>query len=326
MEQAASGVIKQSGDVDPFSLGLEQLQAMCPLPLLKKQMKAEIDRVTDLTDGNGSGSVEMSFLAEYLLLNSTKDFQFLKRIYTNYVLRSIAYPVEEPVALPVKIQEKPNKTGYKKGNNEQLNRLSRLYSIDIEVLRMAQERGFLVFKDWIEFEVYGITDRSNKALEMCRLDGELFPATSKTPARFSHTIKNSDDSWPVGIMEAKNYPMILLLDGIPDFLAAFHVIKAEGAVDRVAPVAMVSAYSSISEAALPYFHGKHVRIVPHLDSTGDSSSQIWGKQLLIAGAATVDKVDLTSLAPLVLQKDLSDIMIMYKHGIEKEPMKWSILR
>jgi hypothetical protein len=207
------------------------------------------------------------------------------------VAHDAANVVGNPVA-PIKADGKPRKEGYIKGTEDQLNRLSQLHNVDMEALRMAQDRGFLGFKVLKKGEVYGVTDSSGNVVEMCQLNGRLFPAWKELPARKSHALNNSDKSWPLGILEAKDCPTILLTMSIPDFLAAFQVIKAEGAVDRVAPVAMVEADSSIGDEALPYFKGKHVRIIPHSDESGLETGIKWANQLLGVGDVKVDFINL----------------------------------
>jgi hypothetical protein len=88
----------------------------------------------------------------------------------------------------------------------------------------------------------------------------------------------------------------MLVEGLPDFLAAFEVVVAECALDRVAPVAMLSAASQIGSDALPQFKGRHVRIIPHEDDPGRKAAMNWKRQLLDAGASKVDFVALTGSA------------------------------
>jgi hypothetical protein len=171
-----------------------------------------------------------------------------------------------------------------------------------------------------------VADSSGNLVEVRRLDGQLFEAWEGLSERKSHTIKGSKKSWPVGILEAKDYPMIVMTEGVPDFLAAFQVIMTENAIDRVAPVSMLSASTSICDEALPFFIEKHVRIIPHLDEPGFNAGEKWAEQLKAAGALKVDFVRLDVVAQEEDQKDLCDILALYKDGMTYDSKKWSLLQ
>ena len=69
-----------------------------------------------------------------------------------------------------------------------------------------------------------MTDRTRYVAEARRLDGRPWEhidgAKSYTLPRGSKGRK----CWPLGIVEAEKYPAIALVEGAPDFLAAFHWI------------------------------------------------------------------------------------------------------
>ena len=175
-------------------------------------------------------------------------------------------------------------------------------------------------------EVYGLTDQSERVLELRRLDGQMFPATGVLGERKSHAVKGSQKNWPVGILEAQPYPMIMLVEGIPDFLAAHQIILLEGAADRVAPVAMLSATASIHTDALALFKAKHVRVFPHVDQAGIQGATSWRNQLHGAGAARVDFVDLSQFkCGREKIKDLCDFKDSHAVRYFSEPKEWRVL-
>ncbi len=177
-------------------------------------------------------------------------------------------------------------------------------------LRWAQDRGVLVFGRWYGTEVYGVKDASGRVVEIRKLDGSLFDAVGELGQRKSHALKGSQKSWPVGIQEAVACPMIMLVEGIPDFLAAHQIILEEGRQGYVAPVGMLCASVSISEEALRYFKGKHVRMFPHADIAGVQAARKWSQQLKEARVKKMDFYDFARgpIAKGEHVKDLCDLI------------------
>lgn len=211
-------------------------------------------------------------------------------------------------------KQKPDASRYLPGSDHQLGRLAKLRDIDARGILSAHLAGQLVFGTFIGHEVFGVTDSSGNALEIRRLDGHPFPAHGALAERKSHAVKGSRKNWPVGIADIGDKPMVLMVEGLPDFLAAFEIVVREDALSRVAPVAMLSAGSSIAPDALPLFEGRHIRIVPHADSSGRAAGVRWKQQLLDAGASKVDFYSVTAdtdkdTSPV---KDLNDYLPRYR--------------
>ncbi|MFN7139291.1 MAG: hypothetical protein ACK4UN_08130 [Limisphaerales bacterium] len=185
------------------------------------------------------------------------------------------------------------KDRFTKGTKAQLKRLANSRPYGLEGLEYASERGLLVFGDWYGSEVYGVTDQSGRLTEIRRMDGTTFPPVGSLPERKSHAIKGGEKKWPIGILEAENFPCIALFEGIPDFLEGHYIALWESVKDRVAPVAMLSASPEIHTDALPHFKGKIVRIFPHVDANGAGikGAEKWRRQIIAAGATRVDLFD-----------------------------------
>jgi hypothetical protein len=271
--------------------------------------------------GTNESGDEINFLARYLGLKEDFDFAVLVHIYKHFADGLV--PKERTVSTTTR---KPNREGFGKGAAEQLARLSGLRGIRVDALELAQERGFLVFGLWRGYEVFGLTDASGRILEVRRLDGQLFPAGDALAERKSHALRHSQKSWPVGILQGKDRPMIMLVEGLPDFLAAHQIILDEGAVDRVAPVAMLSANVQIHKDALEHFRGKHVRMFPHADDAGQNGAAQWKQQLTEVGASKVDFIDF-SLVKVEGKaiKDLNDILPHHLAGYRNDPETWRLL-
>jgi len=114
--------------------------------------------------------------------------------------------------------------------------------------------------------------------------------------------------------------MIVLVEGIPDFLAAHQIVIEEGRQGCVAPVSMLCASVSIAEPALPLFKGKHVRLFPHADEAGVKAAKKWSQQLKAAGVAKMDCYDFArvKVAPNEHVKDLCDLIGWRKSHPEYE--------
>ena len=94
--------------------------------------------------------------------------------------------------------------------------------------------------------------------------------------------------------EALPYPLVVLVEGGPDLLAAHHLALLAGVENDVGVVAMMGAGQKIHREALPLFTGKRVRITPHSDDAGQVAAKRWHDQLCVVDA-TVDAFRLEGL-------------------------------
>lgn len=263
--------------------------------------------------GTGESGDEIGFILQAKKLSPKKSF--LKALAFWKSIADGGTDTPDELALPEPEPRcKPDLSGFGPGTDGQLDRLASLRGIERQGLLVARERGLLVFGTFINQEVFGVTDASGNLLEVRRLDGQTFRPRGDLTERKSHALRGSSKSWPVGIANADARPMILLVEGLPDFLAAFEVVVREDALDRVAPVALLSASARISDEALPLFKGRQVRIVPHADTAGTPAAARWTHQLRDAGAVKVDHVRLTNspdgaASPV---KDLNEYLPIYR--------------
>ena len=274
------------------------------------------------TDESGD---EIALLARYWKLDEKKDFKAIVQRYQEIASQESNSPtapandLKPPQAAEVETA-RPNSSLFSPGTTEQLARLSTSRGISMEGLQWAQDRGVLVFGRWYGGEVYGVRDSSGRVMEIRKLDGSLFDAVGGLEERKSHALKGSQKKWPVGIQEAAGCSMIVLVEGIPDFLAAHQVVVEGGRQSVVAPVSMLCASVSIAEPALVFFKGKHVRLFPHADQAGVKAAQQWSQQLKAAGVVKVDFYDLArvKVAPGERIKDLCDLIGWLKIHPEHE--------
>jgi|GEM_PF-728236 len=310
---------------------LHQLKQLCPLPVLMEHLglgrhAKPSSKSPFRTDNNASWGIfesdngwrfrdegtsdtgaEIALLANHLRLDPRKNFLLLLGVYwaTAQKVSSGRTPVvqsgpstslnsaEEPMFLP-------GRTGFGPGTCEQHQQLARLMGVRVEAVDWAVERGVVVFGEWHGLQCYGVCDQSGRLFEIRRLNGLNFPAVGELQSRTSHTVKHSQKSWPVGLPEAEQAANLLLVEGLPDFIAAHEVIVASQLEGQWAPVAMLSAGFPISPDALPGFNGKQVLICCHNDADhqGGQAALNWGKQLQAANCAKVSVLDTRTLAGL----------------------------
>lgn len=265
--------------------------------------------------GTGEGGDEIDFLAHYLRLDAHRNFSLLVNLYDSLALEYQPSAQQLPGITPTEPKTPPDKTGYGPGTIDQIQRLSALRGISVGALDWAQNRGVLVFGTFNNHEVFGVTDRSGKVLEVRRLDGQPFPAFNDLDERKCHAVKGSQKSWPIGIQESLPYRNIVLVEGGPDCLAAHDFIFREQAEDKVnpkvhsAPVAMLSAAVRIADEALPFFANKLTAIYCHADEAGLSAAGRWKQQIeSINGQAVL--FDMTAVCGLTggKVKDLNDLL------------------
>ena len=236
--------------------------------------------------GNDDSGDEVTLIARLKGWDEQRDFKRIVAFYSETARKPD--PAEDLMVVHPQLRSTPpDLSGYSAGTNEQLNRLSLLRAISVAALRLASDRGFLIFGVRFNREVFGLKDQSGRLAEVRRLDGQLFPAFGSLPQHKSHTLTGSTKSWPLGLMEAATAPSIVLTEGLPDFLAAFDFMLREGKINSVAPVTMLSASTRIDESALHLFHNKAVRMFPHHDAAGTRAAENWTEQLR-GIASTID--------------------------------------
>lgn len=270
--------------------------------------------------GTGESGDEIAFLANYLRLDQREDYPLLLG-----VLWAVAQKVRRnsdvqpaPTTGEAETNQQPDRTGFGSGNCELHRELAELRGFSIGAVDWAVERGVLVFGEWHGHQCYGVGDSSKRLFELRRLDGLDFPAAGALQPRKSHTVKHSQKSWPVGLPEASTAANLLLVEGLPDFIAAHELIVAGQLMAQWAPVAMLSAGVAISKDALAAFHGKQVVICFHNDTEhqGLKGALKWRDQLEAAKCGKVSLLDTGKLADLAGGgiKDLNDYLVAAKSG------------
>ena len=182
--------------------------------------------------------------------------------------------------------------------------LGKMRQLSTAAVREAGERGFLWCCDSREGRAWLLRDAAGWVAVARRMDGKGWECIHGAKARL---VRGSRAAWPLGIEEALSFPAIALVEGGPDFLAAYHFILEAGVSGDVAPVAMLGAGLSIDKEAMKFFTGKRVRIFIDDDEAGRLAFARWSGQLALVGAA-VDGFNFSGLIRVDGEpvKDLND--------------------
>lgn len=216
-------------------------------------------------------------------------------------------PARPPIATERPETREPSKTwlrlqsNLRRGTVTELSDLATLRRLpSFAGLQLATEREQLFFADvwddgW-EYPSWILTDSSRRNAQARRTDGKIWDGIQAK----AKTISGCEAGWPVGISEVEGRD-IVLVEGGPDFLTAWHTIWDMGRARDLAPVAMFGASNPIHPEALPLFQGKAVWICAHRDDNlaGARAGARWRDSLLAIGARPefqyIDAKDLNDL-------------------------------
>lgn len=160
-------------------------------------------------------------------------------------------------------------------------------------LRMATLDGA---RCWI------IRSTCGKNAQARRLDGKPFHDGSLNlqPLK-AKTLPGSIASLPVGNYHDTRWPVVALVEGGPDVLAAYAGIYRLGLLDTVAVCGMLGASMRPPFGAVATMKGRRVRIFQHNDEAGQKAADGWARLIHNAGG-TVD-----IWTPTQAGADLNDI-------------------
>jgi hypothetical protein len=230
--------------------------------------------------GCGKGSV-VDFVAKGMGLSDAEACQEILR-RAGGVPQTPHFPREEKHAETAereKARKRESWPVFETPTGAEIKAIAELRGLSKEGVSLAAERGLLYCANSREGRAYIITDLRRKNAQGRLLSGEHW-----SPGAKAKTLPGGSAAWPVGLREASSFPSIALVEGGPDFLAAFHLAFCAGVEDRVGPVAMLGASNAIPDDALRYFAAKRVRIFQHDDETGRIAAALWAAQSIAAGA------------------------------------------
>jgi hypothetical protein len=163
--------------------------------------------------------------------------------------------------------------------------------------------GLVKFMRHNEKNCFIVTDATNRNAEIRNLDGKLFSNGKK-----AYALAGVDKSWLIGAELLNHSPdaNVLLVEGATDFLTAWDlnvIFRQDKSVreSKWLPVALLGAScKALHPECEKLLAGRHVRIVPDGDKSGDDMRDHW-TALLQGIGCSVDIVELPR------GKDLTDI-------------------
>ena len=278
--------------------------------------------------------------------------------------------------LPVELREKPPLPKMRQLRDEELEQLAKVRGLSVEGVRAAARVfGRIGFSPWpmwrrhssgrwlpmcathglkchlttsecVERPTYPswvATDETRHVAEFRRLDGSKYPTKAGDGIKSWST---AGKNWPLGAADMGDRMCVLLVEGAPDMLAAYHFLWGFQRLKHVAVVSMLGATARIGDEALPFFKGKRVRIcidadavqekktvdakgVEHVKRTrpGYDAAARWTEQLTQAGAA-VQGFDLSGLvrADGKAVKDLNDLALCNAATLEDEEIREAFIK
>lgn len=279
--------------------------------------------------GCGEGGSVIDYHALTRKISAAEAIKELSaRIRNGGANREPVLPTREVVAAKARTLRPMRLGDLQIGTRSDFAQLSVARNISLPALELASSRGFLRFFNRMGHRAWVITDRTRRNAQARRCDGASWQHIGGKKA---WTLPGYKAAWPIGIEEAQRCECIALVEGGPDFLAAFHFLLVELRENFVAPVAMLGSSNRIPEDVLPMFSGKRLRIFPHADGAqrnhaGLKAAARWEAQLLPIAAA-VDAFDFTELVQIGGQpvKDLNDLTNVDYDCSESERETWSMM-
>jgi len=211
-------------------------------------------------------------------------------------------------------RSKPHLSRFQLPLAAELQAIARDRALDQGAPSIAKRLGCLKCGHVCGYHSWILTDPLGWNAEARRFGRSTYPAYGELSERKAHTLKHSSKSWPVGLgvdqALIKNASLIAVVEGGPDYLAAWHFIYQAKRWD-VLPIAILGrAIHGLHSDALGLLRNKRVKFFPHVDSDNGGLEQISmiGDQLRAIGCQLTyfDLVGLRTLEGSPV-KDLNDI-------------------
>lgn len=164
------------------------------------------------------------------------------------------------------------------------------YAAEDEVLFMSEVDGH---RSWI------IRSECGRHAQARRLDGEKFELCGQQLK--AKTLAGSIASIPIGRFFDARWPLVVLVEGGPDVLAAYAAIHKLGLLDVVAVCGILGAGLKLPASSAATLRNRKTRILQHNDKAGEEAANRWAQQIWNVGG----KVDIW--VPDQAGADLNDV-------------------
>jgi len=177
--------------------------------------------------------------------------------------------------------------------------LANLRNLPLEGVRWAATDGALRMSTTSGHRSWIIRSACGRNAQARRLDGGVFELNGQ--ALKAKTLAGSVASIPIGLFFDVRWPLVVLVEGGPDVLAAYSAIHRLGLLDRVQVCGMLGASLKLPSSAVATFRNRKTRILQHNDKAGYEAADRWASQIFNAGG----KVDIWT--PDHEGSDLNDV-------------------
>lgn len=217
-------------------------------------------------------------------------------------------PTSRPRPPDVKPASKPYVGKLRELSREECEAIAASRGLLPDAVMLAALDGLLWHGERLGLPSWVLTDSERWNAQFRRMDGAPYLLSDGREVK-TLGIKGGWAAWPLGLpaLAAGSYRRAVLVEGLPDVLAAFQVLREAGQTAGVAVLCMTGAGLRIPAECLPPFAGVRLRIFCDADESGRRAALRWEGQLREAGAV-VDAFDLSGLlqADGKPVKDLND--------------------
>lgn len=178
----------------------------------------------------------------------------------------------------------------------------------LDAVMLAAAEGLLWQGERLGRASWVLTDAERWNAQFRRFDGAPYALSDGREVK-TLGVKGGWAAWPLGMpaLASGSYRRAVIVEGLPDALAAFQVLLETGCATNCAVLCMTGSGLRIPAECLPFFSGVVVRIFCDADESGRRAAVRWEGQLREAGAVC-DAFDLGGLlqADGKPVKDLND--------------------
>lgn len=273
---------------------------------------------------NEHGDV-IDFIAKFKGWNLKDAFSLFLTIARQEGFMADSYlKISLPPAIPTKkikteVFEKQYWPQLRQGSVDDIRKLNQLRKIGYDGIQLAIERGHLYFFNCHKTHkrIWCVSDFSRYVRQDRMLDGSHI-LLKRGELSKNRTLGAA--SWPVGVNDIGDKTTVLLVEGMPDFVAAHQLICSENRQQNACVVGLLGRSMAIPNMVIGHFKGKRIRIFPHADGVGGAGIEAannWWQQLRPV-ASKVDMIDYEEMQTMDGRKvkDVNDFL-----GVDRKTWK-----
>jgi hypothetical protein len=217
-------------------------------------------------------------------------------------------PVSRPRPPDVKPACKPYVGPLRQLTLQECQRIAACRGLLLDAVILAAADGLLWHGERLGFASWVLCDSERWNAQYRRMDGAPYVLSDGREVK-TLGVKAGWAAWPLGLpaLISGTYRRAVIVEGLPDVLAAFQVLMESKQAAGVAVLCMVGSGMRIPAECLAHFAGVRVRIFCDADESGRRAAVRWEGQLREVGAV-VDAFDLGGLLQMDGKpvKDLND--------------------